>query len=81
MRALVFALLVLLTLAHQDFWWRDDHCTLALGFLPISLAYHIGISIAASLLWGLACVYAWPRGAEVADSEAWSPPTGERGGH
>ncbi len=81
MRALLTLLLILLAVAHQDFWWRDDHRTLVFGFLPVSLAYHIGISIAASVLWGLACVYAWPRGADVPDAQASAPPSGARGGH
>ena len=44
---------------HQDNWlWDDD--TLVFGFLPIGLLWHIGISIAASVLWFLATVFAWP---------------------
>lgn len=79
MRALIFGLIVLLSVAHQDFWWRYDHQTLVLGFIPLTLAYHIGVSIAASVLWGLACVYCWPRGADVIDP---GPDAGPRtGGH
>lgn len=69
-RIAVFGALVLLAVLHQDFWWRDDHRTLVFGFLPVSLAYHIGVSIAACVLWGLACRYCWPKDLEVADSEA-----------
>ncbi|MEP0846660.1 MAG: hypothetical protein HRF50_07530 [Phycisphaerae bacterium] len=61
MRFVVFVLLALLAIAHQDFWWRSDHRTLVLGFLPVSLAYHVGISVAATVLWGLACAFCWPR--------------------
>lgn len=78
MRVLVFSLLILLTIFHQDFWWRADDKTLVLGFLPVSLAYHIGVSIVASLLWGMACFYCWPTDAEVPDDEAAAP---VRGGH
>lgn len=60
MRFVVVVLLVLLAIAHQDSWWRSDHHTLVLGFLPVSLAYHVGISIAATVLWGLACCFCWP---------------------
>ena len=55
------ATLILLAVLHQDYWWRADDRTLVFGFLPVSLAYHIGISIDACILWGLACRYCWPR--------------------
>lgn len=70
MQKLVYLLIVLLAVLHQDFWWRADHRTLVLGFIPVSLAYHIGVSIAACVLWGLACKYCWPRDVEVTDAEA-----------
>jgi len=60
MKKLIYALIVLLAILHQDFWWRADHQTLVLGFVPVSLAWHIGVSIVACLLWGLACRYCWP---------------------
>lgn len=81
MRTLVFGLIILLTILHQDFWWRDDHRTLVMGFLPVSLAYHIAVSIAASVLWGMACAYCWPADADVTDEDAWAPPTGGKAGH
>ena len=62
MRYVVIGLLILLAVLHQDYWWRADDRTLVFGFLPMSLAYHIGISIDACILWGLACRYCWPRG-------------------
>lgn len=70
MRYLVYGLIVLLAVLHQDFWWRSDHRTLVLGFLPVSLAYHIGISLVASVLWGAACYYCWPRNVDVLDDPA-----------
>jgi hypothetical protein len=79
MRILIFGLIVLLGVLHQDFWWRGDHQTLLLGVLPVSLAYHMGISIAACALWGLACRYCWPRNVDVPDEDAWVPPGGGRG--
>jgi len=65
MKKLVFGAIVLLAVLHQDFWWRADHRTLVFGFVPVSLAWHIGVSIAACALWGLACRYCWP--AHLAD--------------
>jgi hypothetical protein len=67
LRFAIFGLLVMLAILHQDYWWRADHRTLVFGFLPVSLAYHIGISIAASVLWGLACYYCWPKDVDVED--------------
>ena len=48
-----------LLVAHQDNWfWTDD--TAVFGFVPIGLAYHAGISIAASIVWFVATQIAWP---------------------
>ncbi len=59
MRIVVWVLIAALVVLHQDFWWWTDG-TLILGAIPIGLAYHIGLSIAASLVWLLAVRYAWP---------------------
>ncbi len=69
MRRLVVTLLVLLAVLHQDWWWRFDERTLVFGFMPVSLAWHVGISILACVLWGLTCCYAWPRDVDVPDDE------------
>lgn len=59
MQKLVWALVVLLIILHQDNWfWEDD--TLILGFMPIGLAYHAAISIAASITWLMAVKFCWP---------------------
>lgn len=59
MKHIVWILLLLLIVLHQDFWfWTDD--TLVAGFMPIGLAYHVGLSLAASVVWWLATRYAWP---------------------
>lgn len=58
--AWVVALLVLtLVVLHQDVWNWDDG-SLIFGFLPLTLAYHAGISIAASVVWFIATLIAWP---------------------
>ncbi len=64
MRGLIYGLIVLLAILHQDFWWWDDSDTLVLGFLPIGLAYHAFVSLVAGLLWALAVKYCWPADAE-----------------
>jgi hypothetical protein len=78
-RRVVWGAIVLLAVLHQDFWWRADHRTLVFGFLPVSLAYHVAVSIAASILWGLACYHCWPRDVDVLD-EPGSPAGGARPG-
>jgi len=77
MKHLIFTLILLLAILHQDFWWRYDHETLVFGFLPVSLAYQIGISIAASVLWGLACHHCWPRGLDDPDGRDIDSPSHE----
>ncbi|QDT34740.1 DUF3311 domain-containing protein [Thalassoglobus polymorphus] len=59
MNKVVWGLVVLLIIIHQDVWFWDDP-TLLFGFLPIGLAYHAGISIAAAFTWFLATIYCWP---------------------
>jgi hypothetical protein len=51
---------VLLCVLHHDWWYWDDG-TLLLGFLPVGLAYHAGVSLAAAALWAWAVsdVYAF----------------------
>ena len=63
MRYVVWSLVVLLVILHQDNWfWEDDR--LVFGFLPITLLYHACISIGAGIAWYLATVFAWPEGLE-----------------
>lgn len=61
MKTVVWGLVLLLVVIHQDVWfWNDDR--LVFGFLPITLAYHAGISLAAGFVWFLAIHFAWPSG-------------------
>lgn len=68
MKKLVYSLIIVLLVVHQDFWWWDDSDTLVFGFIPIGLAYHAGISIAAAVFWALAVVFCWPP--DLDDDEA-----------
>ncbi|PHS14852.1 MAG: hypothetical protein COA78_05445 [Blastopirellula sp.] len=69
MKKVVWLLVLLLALLHQDFWnWNND--TLVFGFMPHTLMYHACISIAASITWFLATLYIWPKDLEVSDEEA-----------
>ncbi len=74
MRTVVWLLVALLFVLHQDFWYWDDR-TLLFGFLPIGLAYHIGFSIAAAGVWALAVKFAWPD-----TVEAWAEQEGDADG-
>lgn len=59
----VWILVALLLVAHQDYWqWMD--VTLDFGFLPRGLTYHVVLSIVAALLWILATMFCWPKGLE-----------------
>ena len=63
----VWGLVLLLVILHQDNWFWDNG-TLIFGFMPLTLLYHAGISIAASVIWYLATRFAWP--AYLADANA-----------
>jgi hypothetical protein len=72
MKYVVWVLVLLLVILHQDNWnWEKD--TLVLGFIPIGLAWHAGISIAASTVWFLATVFAWPDELKYAEDQPQDP--------
>lgn len=51
--------LVALMVLHQDLWlWSD--ASLVWGVVPVGLAYHAGISLAATALWFAVARFAWP---------------------
>ena len=56
---LVWGLVLLLLIIHQDNWFWDND-TLVFGFMPVGLLYHACISIAAATTWYLATLFAWP---------------------
>ena len=73
MKKVVWGLVLLLVVLHQDIWmWDNDG--LAFGFLPVTLLYHAGISVAASAVWLLAVRFAWP----VEEDESPAVPASER---
>ena len=74
MKYVVFALVVLLLMLHQDYWQWDNR-TLVFGFLPYSIAYHVCISLAAAAVAWLATRYCWPAELDSADARHSSPPT------
>lgn len=66
MKYVVWGLVLLLIILHQDVWlWDND--TLVAGFMPITLLYHACISLAAGTTWYLATKFAWPAIADDSD--------------
>lgn len=61
MKLLIWLLVAILLIAHQDFWYWNDS-KLVFGFLPIGLFYHACLSVAAGVFWLFVCTFAWPKG-------------------
>ena len=61
MKKLVYGLLILLAVLHQDFWWWDTFEPLVFGFVPVGLAYHALLSLLAGGIWALVVHFAWPK--------------------
>jgi len=74
----VWMMVILLIVLHQDNWLWDNP-TLVFGFLPITLLYHMGISIGATITWYLATRFAWPA-SSPAPMDPQSGPTTRQGG-
>ena len=61
-RSLLYVVLFLAFLLHNDFWLWDD--ARMLGGLPVGLLYHIGFCLAVALLMWLLVKFAWPQDLE-----------------
>jgi hypothetical protein len=60
MRTTVWFLVALLIVLHQLNLFGDD-ATLVGGVFPVTLLYHVAISVAAGITWFLAVQCAWPQ--------------------
>ena len=60
LRILVICLILLLAVLHHDLWWWEAKEPLVFGFMPIGLAWHAGISLAAGLVGLVAVKFCWP---------------------
>lgn len=69
MAKLVVLLLLALCVLHHDLWWWDRAEPLLFGFMPVGLAWHAGISLAAGFVWWLATRYCWPKQLEELDGQ------------
>jgi len=59
MSRLIWILILLLLVLHQDNWfWTDGR--LLFGFLPVGLFYHACLSMSAALVWWWATKVCWP---------------------
>ncbi len=63
MRYVVWGLVLLLVIVHQDVWYWND-ATLVFGFMPITLLFHAGISLSAAVVWYMAIIFCWPNNLE-----------------
>ncbi len=59
-KILLFLLVFIVYLLHQDFWNWNDYRPLIFGFIPIGLAYHVGYSLVAAGVMYLLVKFAWP---------------------
>ncbi|VAX42162.1 hypothetical protein MNBD_PLANCTO02-811 [hydrothermal vent metagenome] len=64
----IWVLIAMLIILHQDNWFWEDK-TLVFGFMPITLLYHAGISVAAGVTWLLAVLFIWPTELEEETSQ------------
>ncbi|MFT4542966.1 MAG: hypothetical protein ACI835_005435 [Planctomycetota bacterium] len=60
---LSWGMVILAAVLHTDLWaWDDDR--LVMGFVPMVLAYHAGVSLLAALAWVMVVRFDWPEGIE-----------------
>jgi len=71
-RKVIWGLLFLLAVLHQDFWYWNRIEPLFLDFIPVGLTYQIGVSIVAAILWAFAVYFCWPKDVDVPDGEAFT---------
>ena len=71
--ALITGYFVVLFFLHQDSWWKNDP-RLVLGFLPVSLAYHVVWTLLVALGWFLVGKYCWPERLDAEPPAATSAP-------
>ena len=78
-RLIIAGLVILLMILHQDTWNWDSR-TLVFGFIPLTLFYHVCISLGAGVTWYLATLWAWPDELEEASKASVADETPAEGG-
>ncbi len=67
-KLLLFLLIALVYVAHQDLWnWKKAE-PLVFGFLPTGLAYHAGYSVVCAVLMAVLVKFAWPKHLEAEEN-------------
>ena len=67
-KVLLFLLIALVYLAHQDLWDWNTPDPLVFGFLPIGLAYHAGFAVLCAVMMAILVKFAWPKQLEAGDA-------------
>ncbi len=62
---LLFLLVALVYLAHQDLWNWGKSAPLLFGFLPPGLAYHAGYSVLCAIMMAILVKVAWAKSLET----------------
>jgi hypothetical protein len=73
----IAALLILgLLVAHQDYWqWNRNE--LVFGFLPYTIAWHMGLCLMTAAVWLLITTFCWPTHLDDPGSDPTSRRPGE----
>ncbi len=64
-KLLLFLLVALVYVAHQDIWNWHKADPMLFGFVPIGVAYHAGYAIACAAMMAVLVQFAWPRHLET----------------
>lgn len=70
MKYFIGFLVVLLMVLHHDVWNWNRIEPLWFGVIPVGLAHHVGISLAAGVVWFLAVMLCWPRNVDALERAA-----------
>jgi hypothetical protein len=78
-KLLAAAIVVGLLVAHQDYWqWNRNE--LVFGFLPHTIAWHMGLCLVTALAWVVITRICWPTVADHVNSEPTAPAAGQVAG-
>jgi len=64
-KVLLFVLVALVYVAHQDLWNWKKADPLIFGFLPVGLAYHAGYAVLCAIMMAVLVKFAWPKHLEA----------------
>lgn len=67
MKYLAVLLILGLLVAHQDYWqWNRNE--LVFGFLPHTVAWHMGLCLVTAGIWLLITTFCWPTHLDVVEN-------------